>query len=433
MTELQISLIVIGAVIIIGVIVYNKWQEYRAHRKVERAFANAPEDVLMQTASSEDSDVRREPVFFQNTVTGVSLEDPARYASISITGLDHVQDDDTDDLAEAEEGGIAEEVEVIEAETEAEVPAETIREPYIDLDDDADEPVDASVAGTESREEEPDVPPVPPAPRALPVDDLIDYAIPLNLEEPVRAEKLLPLMQSLRYTGNKPVHFIGLVRDVQTAEESWQPVIQGGIYLQLKAGVQLANRAGAINEIEYSELITRLRQMADNIGAEPEVPDMTDVLKAARELYQFVAQHDARLGINVRTNGAPWSLKTLMAVLERQKLDLRPDGFFVMHDTDGSVLFSLTINTVAASETASRFTLLLDVPCVAQEKDGFGVMVQCAKNLCQRLNGILVDDDDRMLSDPMLNDIAGQVNVFYEEMKTASIPAGSVRAMRLFN
>jgi hypothetical protein len=160
---------------------------------------------------------------------------------------------------------------------------------------------------------------------------------------------------------------------------------------------------------------------------------MTDVLKVARDLYRFVVEHDARLGISVRTGGAPWSVQTLMAVLDRQKFYLRPDGFFIMYDTDGSVLFSLAIDTTAGADTANRMTLLLDVPCVAQEKNGFGVMVQYAKSLCQRLNGILVDDDDRMLSDPMLNDIADQVNVFYEEMKTVSIPAGSVRAMRLFN
>lgn len=425
MTELQISLIVIGAVIIIGVIAYNKWQEYSAHRKVERAFADAPEDVLMQSASVDDHDLRREPVFFQNTVAGVRLEDPAMNASISIIGLDHalneevLSDDQIESVAEAGNAEIVETAPVAEDKTKS---ADGVyQEPYINVDE--VEPVSP----------EPIPPPVPPTSRSLPVDDLIDYPVGLNLDESVRGEKLLPLMQSLRYTGNKPVHFIGLAKDAESGQESWQPIMHGGVYHQLKVGVQLANRTGALNEIEYSELITRLRQLADSIGAEPEVPDMTDVLKVARDLYRFVAEHDARLGINVRTGGAPWSVQTLIAVLERQKFDLRPDGFFVMHDTDGSVLFSLNVDTASGADTAARMTLLLDVPCVAREKNGFGVMVQCAKSLCQRLNGILVDDDDRMLSDPMLNDIADQVNVFYEEMKTVSIPAGSVRAMRLFN
>ena len=36
MTDLQISLIGIGIAIVIGVIAYNKWQEYRAKKHVER-------------------------------------------------------------------------------------------------------------------------------------------------------------------------------------------------------------------------------------------------------------------------------------------------------------------------------------------------------------------------------------------------------------
>lgn len=439
MTELQISLIVIGAVIIIGVIAYNKWQEFRAHRKVERAFADAPEDVLMQSAPVEDNDFRREPVYFQNTVAGVRLEDPALNTSISITGLDHAVSEEV--LAHGQAEPVAEAVDAESAETVRTEEEESVdpayQEPYIDMDEVT--PASAAKPDDIPQPKEPEpaspdpAPPVSSAPRSLPVDDLIDYSINLSLDEPVRGEKLLPLMQSLRYTGNKPVHFIGLGQNADTGEAFWQPIMHRGIYHQLKAGVQLANRTGALNEIEYSELITRLRQLADSIGAEPEVPDMTDVLKVARDLYRFVAEHDARLGINVRTAGAPWSVQTLIGVLERQKFDLRPDGFFVMHDTDGSMLFSLSVETASGADIASRMTLLLDVPCVAQEKNGFGVMVQCAKSLCQRLNGILVDDDDRMLSDPMLNDIAGQVSVFYEEMKTVSIPAGSVRAMRLFN
>lgn len=437
MTELQISLIVIGIVIIVGVMAYNKWQEYQAHRKVNRAFANAPEDVLMQPPSSEDNDLRREPVFFQNTVEGVRLEDPARYSSISVTGLDQAinsgeADRDKEDGMVSSGLSRAAEPEDIRMDEGGGDGNTAHGEPYIDLGEVAPD------TGGALPEEAADLLPeavsfsVEPLPDSFPIDELIDYAVSLNLDSPVKGEKILPLIQPLKYAGDKPVHFIGLAKDPASGAESWQPVAHGGVYCHLKAGIQLANRSGALNEIEYSELIMRLRQIADYIDAEPDVPDMADVLKAARDLYQFIAEHDARLVINVRTGGAPWLVKTLMAVLERQNFDLRPDGVFVMHDTDGSMLFSLVVDT-PVSDTASRLTLLLDVPCVAQEKDGLGMMIRCAKLLCERLNGVLVDDDDRMLSDPMLEDIAGQVRVFYDEMRSVSIPAGSVRAMRLFN
>lgn len=47
MSELQLSLIVIGALVIVAVLAYNKVQERAAQRNVERAFGSAQADVLM--------------------------------------------------------------------------------------------------------------------------------------------------------------------------------------------------------------------------------------------------------------------------------------------------------------------------------------------------------------------------------------------------
>jgi hypothetical protein len=216
-------------------------------------------------------------------------------------------------------------------------------------------------------------------------------------------------------------------------EGEWEPVTHGNVYTALQAGVQIANRSSALNEIEYSELVMRLRQIADGLGAELDVPDMGEVMSAARALYQFVSEHDAQLGVNIHSNGAPWAINTLLTALERQGFDLRPDGRFVMQDGDGGVLFSLSTNVTLAAETTPRLTLLLDVPCVAPLRDGFGAMVACAKSLVKRLDGTIVDDSNQALSDTALGEISGQVNAFYDDMLAVDIPAGSTRALRLFS
>ena len=50
MTDLQTSLIAAGGVFIVGVFTYNKWQEYKAKKSVERAFSSDHDDVLMRDA-----------------------------------------------------------------------------------------------------------------------------------------------------------------------------------------------------------------------------------------------------------------------------------------------------------------------------------------------------------------------------------------------
>jgi hypothetical protein len=359
MTDLQVSLMAIGGSIVVGVISYNKWQEYKAKKSVERAFSSAHDDVLMNPAGAATTE-RQEPTL----ATGHSAAA----------------------IAEAGEEGVSPAPETV-------LPA-------------------AAAA---------------PA-KGLPVDALIDCAIAMSLENPMRGDKILPSLLALRHIGNKPVHYIGLGQD-----GGWECLVHGGLYTGLKAGVQIANRNSPLNELEYSELIMQLRHIADGLGAELDVPDMTEVMVAAKSLHRFVSEHDAQLGVNVHSNGAPWAINTLLTSLERQGFDLRPDGRFVMQDGDGGVLYSLSTNVTLAEESTSRLTLLLDVPCVAPMRDGFGAMVACAKSLVKRLDGTIVDDSNRPLSDEALQEIAGQVAEFYDDMQAVEIPAGSSRALRLFS
>jgi hypothetical protein len=349
MTELQMSLAAAGGVFVVIVFSYNKWQEYKAKKSVERAFSTDHDDVLMQAKAES----RSEPSF---------------------------------------DSSIGDEFEAVTPE--------------------------AALEATATAAEQ----------ATILVDPLIDCLIPLALEIAVRGDKILPVLQGLRHVGNKPIHYIGL-----HVNGDWEPIVHGGVYTKLQVGVQMASRTTALNELEYSELVTRLRTVADEIGAEPEIPDMIEVMGEARNLHRFVAGHDAQLGVNLMSNGAPWSITTLIGALEKQGFDVRPDGRYVMPDGEGGQLFTLSTNVTLAAETTSRLTLLLDVPCVDPKRDGFGTMLNCARSLGGKLDATIVDDGDAPLQDEALAEINGQVLAFYEEMEAADIPAGSHRAKRLFS
>ncbi|QRX81966.1 cell division protein ZipA C-terminal FtsZ-binding domain-containing protein [Glaciimonas sp. PAMC28666] len=390
MTDLQTSLFVIGGAIIVGVVSYNKWQEYKAKKSVERAFATSHDDVLMtppveSTERSERTE-RHEPVFFPSeSGPEVAVSPDIPQDNIDLTA---------EQLATEPQGQMV-------------APSAS-----------------AEVAGSEAVAVQNMTPPQ----IELPVDGLIDCVIPLTLEAPVRGDKILPVLNNLRYVGNKPVNYIG-----EDSHGEWEPIAHGGVYKSLMAGVQMANRSNPLNEIEYSELIISLRQICDDLGAEPDIPDMAEVMQGARALHQFVIEHDAQLGVNIQSKGAPWAVSTLMSALTRQGFDARPEGRLIMSDGDGGVLFSLSINASATSETTARLTLLLDVPRVSQSRDGYGAMVACARSLASRLSGIVVDDSNQPLADVQLTEIAGQVDAFYLDMEGAEISAGSTRALRLFS
>jgi FtsZ-interacting cell division protein ZipA len=372
MTDLYISLIAIGGTIVVGVLIYNKWQEYRAKKSVERAFSSNHDDVLMEQrpdpgqGEPRDFGARAEPSFGGDAPTEPMYAEPPEPNGEDVPGQEHEPD----------------------------------------------------------RAERQDAPVQPP----LPVDDMVDCLIPVGLAGKVRGERVLQAAQSLRHVGNKPVHLVGLRED-----EIWETIQSGNIYVALNVGIQLANRSSMLNEIEFSELVGHLRQFGDQIDAEAEVPDMTAVMKRARGLQQLINQFDAKLSVNIQSNGAPWAINTLLGALERQGFDLRPDGRLVMPDGDGGILFSLSTNEPLTAETSSRLTLLLDVPTVAPERAAYDAMISFAKRLASRLGGTVVDDSSQALSDEALQQIAGQVADFCREMDAAGVPAGSVRALRLFS
>ena len=158
MTDLQTSLFIIGGAFLVGVISYNKWQEYKAKKSVERAFSGSHDDVLMTPGKAPVNDngeapARHEPKLFEPELdTG------------EMSALPH---DDMEQSAEQQ-----------------------AIEPQLG------NPVAAPAAAPAARKD-------------LPVDELIDCAIPLVLEAPVRGDKALPALQTLRHVGNKPIHFIG--------------------------------------------------------------------------------------------------------------------------------------------------------------------------------------------------------------------------------
>ena len=53
MSDLQISLLAIGALVIAGVFLLNGWQERQFRRRAERAFAREHDDVLLQEAPAQ--------------------------------------------------------------------------------------------------------------------------------------------------------------------------------------------------------------------------------------------------------------------------------------------------------------------------------------------------------------------------------------------
>ncbi|WP_442975535.1 hypothetical protein, partial [Salmonella enterica] len=90
-----------------------------------------------------------------------------------------------------------------------------------------------------------------------------------------------------------------LVEGLNAESGEWETPTTGQRYGEFQAGVQLANRSGPLNEIEYSEFVQKVQAFAEPIGALPDFPDMLDAVGRARELDAFASQHDAQLAMRL--------------------------------------------------------------------------------------------------------------------------------------
>jgi hypothetical protein len=138
---------------------------------------------------------------------------------------------------------------------------------------------------------------------ALGLDPLIDIIATLQPEQSVSGDAALAALPPTRRAGSKPFAIEGL----NEVTQQWETPAPGQRYQSFQAGVQLANRMGALNEIEFSEFVVKAQAFADAINAAPDFPDMLQEVARARELDQFASDHDAQLSFMLRARQAAWS------------------------------------------------------------------------------------------------------------------------------
>ncbi|MGY8525297.1 cell division protein ZipA C-terminal FtsZ-binding domain-containing protein [Paracidovorax citrulli] len=277
-------------------------------------------------------------------------------------------------------------------------------------------------------------------PRPATIDPLIDCIVPLHLERKASGDRILPLTGRLRRAGTKQVHLEGL----HEASNAWEPVTPGHQYEDLQVAVQLANRSGPLNALEFSEFVNAVEGLAEALDASVELPDMTETVGNARELDNFAAASDVQLGVNVISDGAPWSAAYVQSIATQDGLVLSRDGtrFTRYHaGTDGvqRPLFTLQFGDTnflrddLTVKAGRQITLLLDVAVAAQAVRPFKTMCEYGNSLAERMGAQLVDDNMRALSETSFVAIFQQLQALYDKLEARGMPAGSPVALRLFS
>ncbi|MCU0967655.1 MAG: cell division protein FtsZ [Rubrivivax sp.] len=279
----------------------------------------------------------------------------------------------------------------------------------------------------------------PAAPRRTArIDALIDAVVPLALDTPVTGEMVLAHLPATRRAGSKPFAVEGL--DTESGE--WEAPAPGRRYGELQAGVQLANRGGALNEIEYSEFVQKIQAFAEAVGAMPDFPDMLEVAARARELDGLASPLDAQLAVTLRAQSVAWSVGYIQQCAARHGFvpGVVPGRLVRPSAEEGAppmLVLAFDAQAALADEPqvapVRECTLSLDVPQTPESAEPFPLWHDAMRQLADDMDAVVVDDRGQPVALQHFAAIGDELRKLYRQLESLDLAAGSPAARRLFS
>lgn len=452
MTDLQLSLLALGALIILTVVAFNWWQERRMRKEVVERFEQSGHDPLMDSFRIDTENVEdHEPLSARRSELDKEPFVPA---------MPQLPNDDNDYEHSVNEAVSA----IAEFEKDMAVPIRVASEPVSDEvtfgSDEKTIPLEQATtqelleeAGLdehaessspeikiEPSETQTSTPQITAEPVALPanISSQIDLVALLYLPQLATGnalcEFLLPLAEI-----DKPLYAYGLGLD-----GAWHMLTseQGQVeFTRAACSLQLADRAGPIS----NESLSYFQQAVDKTGlalkAQVEWQTNNDPKHYAAELDQFCIEVDKMVGFHLaQGSSGPFTGTKFRGLAEASGLVLRDNGHFHCENESGQSLFAVVNqdNNLFTPEML-RSTVLrgivfqLDIPRVKNCAEVFNQMVLVARQMENSMGGQLVDDNQRTIDEVQIEKIRQQLKMIHAKMLTRGIVPGSPIALRLFS
>jgi len=409
-SSLQLGLVVAGVLLVVGVILFNRWQERRIRQRIDAAFASGRD-------KPQASDARVEPTLRgsaeSRAVPAATTTAPAAVeATAAVPGTEVEHDPDWRPPMDSVVG-----------------PHGVLGDAPVAPDDEADEPAEC---------------PATPRSRGAASAATTVAAPDADIEtivmvQPTRPATAGALSAGLHARIGKPVRWYGR----REPRGPWQRLVTDsrGEYGEFAACMLLADRNGPATASQIETFQKLVGDIAASLPGAFTASPLGEEAQRAEALDRLCAELDMQIGLTVRkTPPATIAGTRLRGVAEAAGFRLSPTGRFEwVQDDTGAVLFTLqnvtdeafTAESLRAGAT-SGVVFLLDVPRVVDPPRAFDQMKLAAKRMAQTVGGELVDDNGRLLNDAGLAAIREQVAGGDAALRRYNIEPGSPRALKLF-
>ena len=225
----------------------------------------------------------------------------------------------------------------------------------------------------------------------------------------------------------------------------WQPITLPALeaFRELRAGIQLADRRGAIDTMALTTFNDMVAQFAAKIGAVSQREDVDVAMARAQRVDTFCADTDIEIAVNViGKSGVTFAVTKVRGLAESSGMSALESGEYVLRDEHGNVL--VTLRNIEPGEPAgikraggvsgylTGLTFALDVPRTVDADRVFERMFVLALKFADVLQGEVVDDNKKILTANGRKVITDTIVHIMAKMEAQSISPGGSVALRLY-
>ncbi len=275
-------------------------------------------------------------------------------------------------------------------------------------------------------------------------DEKIDFVINLPGAGPVNRNQALGIYKQNEYLLEKPRQIFG--RGFLTKQ--WSNIESDrdhAQYSDVAVAIQLADSHGPVNESELNRFVQMSLKLADALQRPTKLSvTLERAVELAHELDRFCEANDVLASVNILSNNQNgFSGRAIGQAATQQGMQFGAMNIFHLKNDNPlgcRHLFSLAnlydpgefdpdaMNTLRTM----GLTLFMNVPCAYQPAGVFEKMIVTARGMCDLLDGRLVDQDSKPLTEAGLRVIRTQIDRIATDMQNRGIVPGSEAAMRLF-
>ena len=438
MSDLKVVLIVLGALIIAGVLVYNWLQERKLRDEVSRDFIVPQADVLTEDFYI-DSDA-----YVEKELADVGNKTKASLKGNTFQTEQAQLHKETSPEAITNEPTLAVENEASLSDVAVQNNPSDFAQRFTPLNEVEKSFLSAYVVQVESISQSIDKADLHQQAQGvqanLPsiIHPQIDLTAIFYATKSMALTDLQPLKIAIADIG-LPIMLHGL-----DADDKWHLLNEStrdASFNQLACSLQLADRGGPVAKNLLNKFQFAVEDAGLGLNTHVEWQTNGNAFQRATELDQFCIEVDQLISVNIVQNESPIHGTKFKGLAEANGLNLMADGKFHFLQNGKSEPLFVLIDSNNQPFTAENLrtnvlksvTFQIEMPKVSNCEQVFNQMIAIAQKMASSLNARLVDDNQRLLGDLQIEKIRQQLKIIHATMVARGIMPGSPPSMRLFS